>query len=133
MSSCQEWQRRGGPHRARDGMVLGVCKGIARHLDFPVFWLRLLVVVLMFLTGIWPVIVIYFVAAIIMKPEPVLPLKSEEEAEFYSSLAGSRQMALHRLKASFDRLDRRIQRLEDIVTSRDYDWERKLNERGADV
>lgn len=37
-------------------------------------------------------------------------------------------MALNRLKRSFDNLDRRIRRMEHIVTTREYDWERKLNE-----
>jgi len=37
-------------------------------------------------------------------------------------------MALHRLKRTFDNLDRRIQRIESIVTARDYDWERRLRE-----
>jgi phage shock protein C len=37
-------------------------------------------------------------------------------------------MALHRLKRTYDNLDRRIQRMESIVTSREYDWDRRLNE-----
>jgi phage shock protein C len=35
---------------------------------------------------------------------------------------------LHRLKRTYDNLDRRIQRMEHIVTSREYDWDRRLNE-----
>ena len=30
--------------------------------------------------------------------------------------------------ASFENLDRRIRRMEDIVTAPDYDWDRRLNE-----
>jgi phage shock protein C len=123
-----DWRRVGGPYRARDGLLLGVCKGCAQYLEFSAFWLRLIAVVLMFFTGIWPMIIVYFVAALIMKPEPVLPLDSEEDAEFYNTLAASRPMALNRLKTSLERLDRRIRRLEDIVTARDYDWDRRLNE-----
>jgi phage shock protein C len=63
-----------------------------------------------------------------MKPEPVLPLETEAEQEFYNSYATSRSMALHRLRRTFDQLDRRIRRIESIVTSREYDWERRLNE-----
>jgi phage shock protein C len=36
-------------------------------------------------------------------------------------------MALHRLKKTFDSLDRRIQRMEGIVTAKEYDWDRRLN------
>jgi phage shock protein C len=128
MTTQNDWRRSGGPYRARDGLILGVCKGIARHLDFPVFWVRIIVVALTVLTWVWPVVILYVVAALIMKPEPVLPLQSEEDAEFYNCLATSRQMALHRLQTGLERLDRRIRRIEDVVTARGYDWERRLNE-----
>jgi phage shock protein C len=36
-------------------------------------------------------------------------------------------MATQRLKRMFDNLDRRIRRMEDTVTARDYDWDRRLN------
>ena len=120
-------QRRGGPYRARDGVIFGVCKGLARHLDFSVFWLRFIAVVILICTGIWPIVGLYLLAALLMKPEPVLPLESDEEIEFYNSLTSSRRMALQRLKSTFDRLDRRIARMESIVTDRGYAWDRKLN------
>jgi phage shock protein C len=119
------------PYRARNGIIFGVCKGIARHLDFSVFWFRVIVVLITVLTGLWPVVGLYLVAALLMKPEPVLPLETDEDAEFYSSFTSSRHMALMRLKRTFDRLDRRIQRMEGIVTDREYDWDRRLNETDA--
>ena len=69
----------------------------------------------------------WLASGMVMKPEPVLPLESEEDEEFYHSYSGSRSMALHRLKRTFDNLDRRIQRLENTVTTRDFDWEERLN------
>jgi phage shock protein C len=90
--------------------------------------MRVIAVVLLFISGIWPMVIVYFVAALLMKPEPILPLETEEEQEFYDSYASSRRMALHRLKRTYDNLDRRIQRIESIVTSREYDWDRRLNE-----
>ena len=119
---------RRGLYRSRDGMILGVCKGIANHLDISAFWLRVIAVMLLFTTGLWPIVGVYLLAAVFMKPEPVLPLETEGEAEFYNSFTTSRQLALRRLKRTFDRLNRRIQRMESIVTARDYDWERRLNE-----
>jgi phage shock protein C len=115
-------------YRARDGMIFGVCKGIADHLGFSLFWIRVMAVVALLFTGVWPVTGLYILAALIMKPEPILPLNTEEDHEFYDSYTRSRSMALHRLKRTFDALDRRIQRMESIVTARDYDWERRLNE-----
>jgi phage shock protein C len=120
--------QRGIPYRSRSGMILGVCKGLAEYFDFSLFGMRVLAVILLVFSGVWPVIMLYFLAALLMKPEPVLPLKTEGEQEFYDSYASSRRMALHRLKRTYDNLDRRIQRMESIVTSREYDWDRRLNE-----
>ncbi|MBI3797175.1 MAG: PspC domain-containing protein [Deltaproteobacteria bacterium] len=116
------------PYRSRSGMILGVCKGLAEYFDFSLFGMRVLTCILLVFSGVWPIIVLYFLAAVLMKPEPVVPLKTEGEQEFYNSYASSRRMALHRLKRTYDNLDRRIQQIESIVTSREYDWERRLNE-----
>ncbi len=121
-------RRRSGPYRMRHGMILGVCKGIADYFDRSVFWTRVIAAALLVLSGLWPVTGLYLLAALLMKPEPVLPFETEAEEEFYNSLTSSRQMALHRLKRTFDRLNRRIQRMEDIVTAREYDWERRFNQ-----
>jgi phage shock protein C len=116
-------------YRSRKGMILGVCQGIADYLDFPVIWLRLALVVALFMTGFFPVVVVYFVAALLMKPEPVVPFESESDREFYESYVSSRTMAIHRLKRTYDSLDRRIRRIESIVTSRDFDWDARLRDK----
>ncbi len=121
------YERQGGPYRSRRGMVFGVCQGLADHLDVSVFWLRLAAVVVTPISGLWPMMGAYIVAAFLMKPEPVLPLETAEDAEFYSAYTASSSMAVHRLKRTFDNLDRRIQRMEDIVTARDYDWDRRFD------
>jgi len=116
------------PYRSSSGVIFGVCQGLATHFDMSVFWLRILFVAGFFLSGIWPVGIMYILLALLMKPEPILPFETEDDAEFYNTYTTSRTMALHRLKRTFDTLDRRIQRIEDIVTARDYDWDRRLNE-----
>ena len=115
-------------YRARDGLLLGVCKGIARYADISVVWVRIAVFIFMITTGFLMVAAVYFAAALIMKPEPVIPFRTEADQEFYNSYVSSRSMALNRLKRTFDSLDRRIRRMEDIVTAKDYEWEKKLNE-----
>ena len=120
--------RRGGPYRSRHGALFGVCRGIAEHLDFSVAGLRVLLILGTLLTGIWPGIFAYIIAALVMKPAPVIPFDSDSDAEFYNSYSANRGMALHRLKDTFDNLDRRIQRIESIVTSPDYDWDERLND-----
>jgi phage shock protein C len=109
-------------------MIFGVCKGLADYLGLQVVWARIITVVILLFTGIWPIVVIYLIAALVMKPEPMIPLETEEAQEFYNSYTSSRSLALHRLKRTFDSLDRRVQRIESAVTAREYDWERRLNE-----
>lgn len=117
----------GGIYRARDGVFLGVCKGIAEYFDFSIFWVRMSLVILFIFSGFWPVIGVYLVAAFFMKPQPVKPIESEAEQEFYDSYVNSPRSAASRLKRKFNELDRRIRRMEDEVTAREYDWDRRFN------
>lgn len=115
-----------GLYRSRRGLIFGVLQGMADHLEFSVVWLRVLFVVVTLLTTVWPMLALYILAAVLMRPEPVVPFESIDDEEFYQSYTSSRSMALHRLKQTYDSLDRRIRRMEDIVTARDYDWERRF-------
>jgi phage shock protein C len=121
-------QEKPGIYRSRRGIVFGVCRGAAEYLDVSVTGVRIAAVLLTLLTGFWGGVIAYIVAALLLKPEPVVPFESDSDAEFYNTYAASRTMALQRLKRTFDNLDRRIQRMETIVTARDYDWERRLRE-----
>lgn len=121
------YEKQGGIYRARDGVFLGVCKGIADYFDFSVFWVRIALVVVFIFSGFWPVIGIYLVAAFFMRPKPVKPIESEEEKQFYDSYVHSPRSGAQRLRKKFEELDRRIRRMEDEVTNREYEWERKFN------
>jgi phage shock protein C len=123
----RNYNRQSGIYRARDGVFLGVCKGVADYFDLRVFWVRLALVVVFICSGFWPVLGIYLVAAFFMRPEPVKPIHSEEEQEFYDSYVHSPRSAAQRLKKKFHDLDRRIRRMEDKVTGKDYEWERRFN------
>ena len=118
---------RNGIYRSRNGIILGVCKGLAEHFDFSVFWTRIIGLIFLFVAGILPAIGLYLLAALLMKPEPVIPVMNSAEKEFYDSYTYSRQGAIDRLRRKFENLQRRIQRMEHIVTSTEYDWENRLN------
>ncbi len=117
----------GGLYRSRHGIVFGVCRGIAEYLDFSVFWVRFITLILFFFTGFWPTAIIYFIAAFLMKPEPVIPIDNSDEQEFYDSYVRSKQMALDRIKRRYENLENRIQRMEHTVTTPGFDWENRLN------
>ena len=115
-----------GIYRSREGSLLGVCKGIADQFDFSVFKVRATTLAVMFLSGFWPITILYFIAALIMKPAPVVAIHSDEEQAFYDSYLSSRRDAVFRLKKKFDRLELRIQRMEHIVTEREFNWESRI-------
>ena len=112
-----------GVYRSRKGILMGVCRGFAEFFDLNVFWVRVIAFLLFLFTGFWPIGVIYIVAGLLLKVEPVTPLRSEKDEEFYDSYTRSRQSAIQRIKRKFENIERRIQRMEHTVTSREFDWE----------
>jgi phage shock protein C len=118
---------RGGLYRSRNGIFLGVVRGISEYFDFSVFWGRTIVVILLLVSGFWPITGLYFLAALIMKPAPVIRIDSDDAHDFYDTYVHSRPRAVDRLKRRYNNIEQRIRRMEDAVTSRDYDWERRFN------
>jgi phage shock protein C len=114
-------------YRARRGKIFGVFQGVSNYTGLDAFWLRFFAIILMFFTGIVPMVIAYLVAALLMKLEPPFPLEPQQE-EFYNCVASNRRLALIRLSSRLDSLDRRTQRLETIVTARGSDWDRRLND-----
>ena len=113
-------------YRSRSGMIFGVCQGLADYADLPVFWVRFGAVVGGFLTGFWPLVLIYIVAAIFLRPAPVIEFTDDEDWNFYQTYVSDRKMALYRLKKRCEALSKRTRRMENIVTNKEYDWERRF-------
>ena len=117
----------GNLYRSRNGIILGVCRGIAEYFNFSVFWTRAIFFLLFLFTGFWPIAAIYIIAALLMKPEPAISPEFNGEKDFYDSYVQSRKSSIGRLKRRYENLERRIQRMEHVVTSREFDWEHRLN------
>lgn len=115
-----------GLYRARDGKFLGVCKGLARHFGIKAIWVRLGLFFAALFTGFWPVLGLYVIAALLMRLEPVLPVADDTAREFYDAYASSRAGAAQRIKDRVATLDRRLKRMEDVVTSKEFQWEQRL-------
>lgn len=62
--------QRTGLYRSRDGIIGGVCAGIAQYFDLSVFWTRVMAVLLVLCSGIGPGILAYILAALVMKKDP---------------------------------------------------------------
>ena len=119
-----DWRRL---YRSRTGAVLGVCKGLAAFLDVPVAAVRAVVILLTLSAGVWPVVAAYVIAGFCLKLEPALPPDSEAESDACNAYQADRKAVLARLRDRAERLERRVCRLEDHVTSREFDFDRRLS------
>ena len=117
---------RSGIYRHRDGIIFGVCRGLADYFEFSVFWTRVIAVLFLLISGLWPAVGLYLIAAFLMKPAPAIPIETMAEQEFYDSYTNSRHLAAHRIKRRYDRLEKRLRRLEHIVTAKEFDWDNRM-------
>ena len=115
-----------GLYRSRNGVLLGVCRGVADYFDFSVFWIRAIAVILFIFTGFWPVVGLYLLAALLMKSEPATAAGIGLKQSSGSRYRCAGHDAAERLKRKWKHLEKRIRRMEDKVTSRDFDWDSRL-------
>jgi phage shock protein C len=115
-----------GLYRSRNGIIMGVCRGVGDYLDFSVFWIRAILIILFLISGFWPVVVLYVLAAILMKSEPVIRPHQHYEEGFSADYTTSRKSSSDYMKRQQQTLERRLHNLESIVTSKEYDWEQRL-------
>lgn len=59
-----------GLYRSRNGILFGVLAGLAERFDLSVFWMRVVALLMLLCTGLWPGVGLYLLAALLMKPAP---------------------------------------------------------------
>jgi phage shock protein C len=113
-------------YRSRNGVILGVCRGVADYFDFPVFWIRAVAIGVFVCTGFWPILGIYILAALLMKAEPAIEIGVGPGDTDTREYAYSRNDPADRLRRKWRHLENRIRRMEDKITSREYDWNNRF-------
>ncbi len=107
--------------RSRDGEILGVCRGIAEWRDFPVGAVRLIFVFLVLFAGmsIW----VYFILALI------LPIEPEYRGDRHQEDRNRRdkKASYDDVKADFDNLKERVNKMEDDELDKEKDWENRFS------
>ena len=97
-------------------MLLGVCRGLADWLGLPAWLVRAFAIVL-FLTVGWPVLVGYLACGLLLRAAPAGEAGCDPRPV---------RQAAHGLSDRIKRLDARIARMESHVTSREFDFDRRL-------
>ncbi|QAZ66357.1 PspC domain-containing protein [Solidesulfovibrio carbinolicus] len=105
-------------YRSRNGLALGVCRGLADYLGLPCWVVRAFVIVLFVSTG-FTAAILYFAAAFFV---PLAPETGGAE----DIDTGRLGRAAADVSRRFKDLDARLSRLESHVTSREYDFDRRL-------
>ncbi len=118
-------------YRSRNRVVFGICQGLADHFDLSVVWIRLGLVAVSLFSGFFPFPIFYVIAAFIIKEEPEHSEKQGPdpfyEEDYFETDVSARTLSLRRLKNRFDSIESRIRRMENYVTNKSYDWERRFN------
>ena len=140
-------------YRSANGKLLGVFGGIAESLGYCAGWTRVVgVCVLVALAGFvgangfWVTVLVggffYMLLALLRhppRPAGSLPVEADAEGDLMPPSAARRwgstppavsnaqRVDLAQLDRQLESLNRRIQRMETIVTDRQYDWERRLD------
>jgi phage shock protein C len=81
---------------------------------------------LLIFTKFWLVIGLYIVAALLMKSEPAIYIRTGARNEGDSRYNYAQQDTAERLKRKWQHLEKRIRRMEDKATSREFDWNRRM-------
>ena len=125
--------RNGGvPHRLyrnkRDGILFGVCAGIADFMNVSRLGVRLIFIISLFFFFPFTVMA-YLVLAVFMKRMPDEPaVRDPNEAQFWQSVTLEPGDTLRALRHRFRRLDGRLAHLEREITSKDYDLRRQFRD-----
>lgn len=116
-----------GPFRARDGVVIfGVARGLADHFGWSVGLVRLILILSAICLFLWPTVIIYLLAALLMSPTPEGRLDTQEERDIWLQTQLDPGAAMEQLTRRAGAVEKRLRRLEDFVTSREYAWSRKM-------
>lgn len=130
-----EYSTRNNPHRLyrdRDNaLIAGVCAGIAEYFGFNRKGVRVVVAgsALFFLPFVF---VGYIVMALVLPVRPPEARLDEDRAQFWRGVSNAPSDVFSNVKHRCRELDRRLQRMEAFVTSREFEIDRELGRNGPD-
>ncbi|WP_374762796.1 envelope stress response membrane protein PspC [Yunchengibacter salinarum] len=112
--------------RPENGKVMGVCAGVSDYFGINVTAVRVLTVFGAFMTGFWPVLIIYFILGFILEPEPAGLYADDEEERFWRQTRTAPDYSLAELKRRFREMERRTADMEAYMTSRRFRLDREI-------
>ncbi|QDE30727.1 MULTISPECIES: envelope stress response membrane protein PspC [Shewanella] len=116
----------------KSGKVAGVCSGIADYFNFETWLVRVIAVSILLLGGTGVVLVIYIALWMILDIKPLNLAQKEQHKDIEIKKkvwqAGEpAKQALFDVNRQFNGLEIRLRRLEEHVTSDNFDLKRQIN------
>lgn len=126
-----DFYKRKNPHRLyrdKDNAILaGVCSGIAEYAGLNRKGVRLVTILLMLFPPFFAFIVIsYIILAIVIPVKPEDLFENKEQAEFWRGVSNAPSDVFGALRHRFRELNRRLEKMEAFVTSREFEIDSEL-------
>ncbi len=106
-------------------VFLGVCGGIAEYFGANVSVVRALFIASLILSAGWTLLA-YFIVAAVIQLRPQERIYDRDESDFWRSVTFNPRDTYSNIKHTFDRIDRRMRKMESYVTSRKYELDREF-------
>ncbi|MDM3869005.1 envelope stress response membrane protein PspC [Proteus faecis] len=106
----------------QEGVIRGVCAGLAHYFNIPVLLIRVIAVIALFAGFFGLTIIAYFVLSLFMEPAPANYQKDEDQQESLKEI-------LSGVDNQLMQGEKRLQQMERYITSSTY----QLNKRFRDL
>lgn len=119
------------PHKLyknrENGYVAGVCAGISDYLGVSVAVVRIIVIFgSIFISPLF--ILGYIILALVLDKKPAVLYRSKEEENFWRTVSFAPRDTYKSLVHKFRTMEGRLRKMEDYVTSGEYELEKKYRD-----
>ena len=96
--------------------LMGVCAGIADYTGVNLFWVRMMALLLLFMTS-GGVIPFYFIAGMLLEKKPPYLYSDKQEQRYWQGVRQSPQRTAREIRGRMKDVDRRLAEVENFYVS----------------
>lgn len=100
----------------QNAKLMGVCSGIADYTGVHVLWVRLALIMLIFMTG-GGVIPFYFIAGLLLNKKPPYLYSDKQEEKYWQGVRQSPKRTAREISAKMKDVNRRLAEVENFYVS----------------
>ena len=100
----------------QNAKLMGVCSGLADYTGVNLFWIRMMLIMLVFMTS-GGVIPLYFIAGMLLQKKPPYLYSDHAEQRYWQGVRQSPQRTAREIRAKMKDVDRRLAEVENFYVS----------------